>query len=80
MSEHLGISLKTIKKFKYNMSHATAIRSHCFECQHSASFEDFRLIGVARNDFQVLIKESILISRDLPLLNRQVKSFQLELF
>ena len=45
MSEHLGISLKTNKKSKYNKSHAIAIRSHCFECQHSASFEDFKLIS-----------------------------------
>ena len=56
------------------------IRSHCFECQHSPSFEDLKLIGAARNDIQLLIKESILIARDLPLPNRQVKSFQLELF
>ena len=80
MSEHLVISLKTNKKFKYNKSHATAIRSHLFECRHSASFEEFKLIGAARNDFELLIKESILIACDLPLLNRQVKSFQLELF
>ena len=72
MSEHLGISLKTNKKFKYNKAHATAIRSRSFECQHSASFEDFNLIGAARNDFQLLIKESILIARDLPLLCKKL--------
>ena len=80
MSEHLGISLRTGKQFKFNKNNATAIRNHCEMCQHKGSFKDFRIIGTAKNDFELLIKESILIGKESPILNRQVKSFQLELF
>ena len=80
MNEHLGISLRTGKQLKFNSSNATAIRSHCETCHHSASYKDFSIIDTARNDFELLIKESIVIGKESPLLNKQVKSFQLALF
>ena len=51
ITEYLRRSLK-LKKVKHNKSHATTIRSHCFECQNPANFEDFKIIGAASKVFE----------------------------
>ena len=44
------------------------------------SFDDFDVLASDTNNFRVLIKESLLIKRDKPILNRTIKSFPLKLF
>lgn len=80
MCEHLGISHLTGKKLKYNYSNATAVREHIEKSGHIGNFDDFNILNSARNDFECLIKESLLIKKFDPELNKQIKSFQLELF
>ena len=44
------------------------------------SFEDFTVLNYELHKFKRLIKESLLVTMDKPLLNKQVKSLKLELF
>ena len=80
MCEHLGISSKTGKKLKYNASQATIVRQHLETCKHQGDFDNFKGLGFANNDFELLIKESLLITKLRPTLNKQTDSFKLVLF
>ena len=80
MCEHLGISSKTGKHLKYNESGATEVRKHSETLKHEGDFDNFKILGFARNDFELLIKESLLISKLRPTLNKQNDSFKLKLF
>ena len=80
MCEHLGLSHKTGKNLKYSEAHATVVRSHLEVTKHICDFDSFKIIGHARNDFELLIKESLLINKLKPSLNKQVDSFKLALF
>ena len=44
------------------------------------SFHDFTVLNYEPHKFKNLIKESLLVTKDKPLLNKQVKSLKLELF
>ena len=44
------------------------------------SFEDFTVLNYDPHKFKRLIKESLLVTKDKPLLNKQVKSLKMELF
>ena len=78
--EHLGISKRTGKTLKYNASNATVVKQHLVTNNHTGSFNSFDVIGYAKNDFQLLIKESLLINKLSPSLNRQLDSFKMQLF
>ena len=80
--EHLGTSLLTDKPYTYkpNNINNTAILNHIHHCKCKASVDDFRIIGSAPNDYHLRIKESLIIQRDNPVLNKNVKSIPLELF
>ena len=80
--EHLGTSLKTGKPFTYNPknNNNTAVLNHLHKCDSNASISDFKIIGSASNDYHLRIKESLIIQRDDPLLNKSVKSIPLALF
>ena len=80
MSEHLGISHRTGKIRKYNPQQTTAIREHIRVCEHSGSFNDFKITSQGKTDYELLIKESLLVGKEKPILNKQIKSFQLALF
>ena len=80
MDEHLRLSQKTCKQLKFNSSNASAIRSHCELYSHPANYDNFDIVDRARNDFELLIKESIFTGKESPVLNKQVKSFQLALY
>ena len=80
MSEHLGISYITRKDRKYNDKQTTAIREHIRLCKHSGDFSNFEIVSQANTDFELLLKESLLVGHEQPFLNKQVKSFQLSLF
>ena len=79
-NEHLGISCLTGDPYKYNPGTATAVRVHLQECDYKASADDFEIIGSAELDWHLYIKESLLIKRDNPVINRSVQSSPLYLF
>ena len=77
-SEHLGITplsgkfVKTAKK--------SAIFDRMLLDGHKASCDNFSILLKENNAFKLQLKESLLISRDKPILNRNIYSFPLELF
>ena len=80
MGEHIGILYITGNPRKYNPQQTTAVREHLRLCQHTSDFNNFEILGSAKNDFTLQIKESLFIVKEEPLLNKQVKRFQLSLF
>ena len=62
-----------------NMKEST-VSDHCLQCHFVISFDDFDVLSSETNNFRLLIKESLLIKRDKPILNRTIKSFPLKLF
>ena len=77
-SEHLGITpltgkfVKTPKKF--------AIFDHLFLDGHKARFGNFLILFKESNAFKLQLKESLLISRVKPVLNKTIYLFPLVLF
>ena len=82
MFEHLGTSLATGKKFTFNPNNSnnTTVLKHinCDNCD--ATVDNFRILGSARNDYKLSLKESLLIQLYKPDLNKNVKSMPLTLF
>ena len=80
--EHLGTSLRTNNPFTYNPKNVnnTAVLTHLHSCKCKASVDDFSIIGSAKNDYHLRIKESLLIQKDKPVLNVNVNSIPLMLF
>ena len=79
-SEHLGISKISNKPLKYSTKTSTAVRDHIHTCNHQNTPESFKIIGSAKNDYHLKIKESLNITRENPQLNKTIKSFPLHLF
>ena len=77
-AEHMGISNLTEKRLKSVKE--SAISDHLLQCDCAINFEDFDVLASDTNNFRLLIKESLLIKRDKPVLNRTTKSFPLKLF
>ena len=81
--EHLGLSLRTGKKYTYNPNNTnnSAILDHINQSINcNGSLDNFEIIGKAKNDFFLQIKEALLIKRFKPCLNNKDKSIPLELF
>ena len=81
MSEHLGISALTGKVSKTSKE-PTAVQQHFLDSPSCSppSFDDFQILTRETNDFKLTVKESLLIDRDKPVLNRTIKSMPLEIF
>ena len=77
IGEHIGISQLTRKKVKPKGS---AVSDHLLLCNHSPSFENFSVQTEENKRFLLELKESVLIMRDKPSLNRNIKSAPLYLF
>ena len=77
-AEHIGISSLTFKKTK--PSKESAIRDHLSNCNKIPSFEEFTILTNGNNKFDLEIKESLLIKRDRPILNKNISSAKLFLF
>ena len=75
-SEHLFMTSLTGKKVKNFKK--SAIFDHILLKGHDASFEDLDSLG--NNKLKLHLKESLPIKRDKPKLNRNIYSYQLELF
>ena len=69
-----GNRLKCVKQ--------SAVSDHLLECNYSIDFDhlDIHLDAFDANRFRLLIKESLLIKRDQPRLNKTIKSLPLKLF
>ena len=74
----MGISNLTEKRVK-NVKQS-AVFDHLLQCDYSINFDDFEILASENNNFRLLIKESLLIMRDKPVLNRTTTSFSLKLF
>ena len=72
MSPLLGKRVSNNKKFSVT-DHSLLLRQVC-------SFEDFSILDYESLKFKRLIQESLLVTKDKTLLNKQVKSLKLELF
>ena len=80
--EHLGISLRTHKKFTYNPNNGnnSAILNHVNGHQCVGKEENFKVIGSASNDYHLCLKESLLIHKNRPGINTNDNSIPLKLF
>ena len=58
----------------------SSVKDHCLLLGHVCSFDDFTILNYESHKFKRLVEESLLITKDKPLLNKQVKSLKLELF
>ena len=76
--EHLSLSVLTGKHVNNNKK--LAVKDHYLFFNHMGSFEDFSILKDESGPFKLLIKESLLDSRDKPILSKQVKSIPLQLF
>ena len=76
--EHIRISPLTFKKTK--PSKVSAIRDNLLNCNNIPSFEEFTILANGNNKFVLEIKESLLIKRDRPTLNKNISSSKLFLF
>ena len=71
----MGISTLTRKKVKPK----GLFRDHLLLCKHSPSFENFSILTKENKNFLLELKESLLIMRDKPSLNRSIRSAPLYL-
>ena len=76
--EHIGVSPLTGKKVK--PSNNSAICDHLLHCNSVLSFENFSDLAHENKKYLLEIKESLLIMRDKPTLNRNINSAPLYLF
>ena len=74
----MGISDLTGKRLKCVKQ--SAVPDHLLECNFSIDFDHLDILASDANKFRLLIKESLLIKRDQPQLNKTIKSFPLKLF
>ena len=77
ISEHIRISPLTKKQVKPKNS---SVADHLLPCNHSASYDDFSILTSENEKFLLELKESLLIMRDRPSLNRNITSAPLYLF
>ena len=71
---------KEKKRKKSKAKTTTAIKYHMLFCDHVVSLDDLKILASSNSEFHLKFKESPLISRDKPELNRNEKSLSLYLF
>ena len=77
IGERIGISPLTRKQVKPKNSSAA---NHLLLCNHSPSYDDFSILTRENKKFLLELKESLLIMRDKPSLNKNITSAPLYLF
>ena len=77
IGEHIGISPLNKKQVKPKNSSAA---DHLLLCNQTASYDDFTILPREYKKFLLELKESLLIMRDKPSLNRNITSAPLHLF
>ena len=78
VSEHQGVSPQTGKIFKGTLS--TSVRDHMLECDHSVTWDDFKVLGRESQHWLLETKESLFIKTEKPSLNKSIHSQELFLF
>ena len=78
ISEHQGVSPRTGKIVRDTLS--TSVRDHMLECDHTVTWDDFKVMGRESNHWLLEIKESLFIKRDKSSLNKNIYSQELFLF
>ena len=68
---HIGISNLSGKRLK-NVKQS-AISDHLLKCNCTINFDNFDILAAESSKFKLLLKESLLIKRDKPTLNRTIK-------
>ena len=58
----------------------SAIGDHMLQYQHNIELEDFSIIAKEKLNYILEIKESLIILRDKPMLNKMIQSTPLHLF
>ena len=77
IGEHIRISLLTMKKVKPKGS---VVSNHLLLCNHSPSYKNFIVLTKKNKNFSIELKETLLIMKDKPSLNRNIRSALLYLF
>ena len=82
ISEHMGVSPLTGKKRATTLFPTSSIQAHTRQTNHAISPNDFSIISSCRSssNFELLIRESLLISKYKPSLNENISSIPLSLF
>ena len=70
--EHIGVSPLTRKKVKSSKN--SAVCDHLLHCNFLLSFDNFIILAHENKKYLLEIKKSLLIMRDKPSLNRDIKS------
>ena len=65
---------------KVKLSNNSAICDHLLHCSFLTSFDNFSVLAHEHKKYLMEIKEGLLIMRDKPSLNRNIKSAPLHLF
>ena len=60
--------------------HSTAFNDHMLMYNQPVSFDNFKMLASRNSEFHLKTKESLLISRDQPILNKNEASLPLYLF
>ena len=68
--DHMGISLLTGKK--HTNPPLTSILSHHHDTDHPVSFDDFKILSSCPFEFELLLRESLLIRNLKPSLNANI--------
>ena len=74
----MGVSNLTGKRLK-NIKDSV-VSDHLLQCNCTIDFDHFDILATDISKFNLLVKESLLIKHDSPVLSRTTKSFPLELF
>ena len=77
-SEHVGMTPLTGKIVKKPKK--SSVSDHILLNGHDVSFEDFTVLFTENNRFKLHLKESLLMKRGKPELNKSIYSSLLELF
>lgn len=81
MCEHLAKSFCTENDMKPDTTKSTSVTKHChLTNKHKNDYSSFKVIGQAENEFHLKIKESLLVQRNRPSINKQEDSIPLYLF
>ena len=76
--EHIGISPLTFRKFK--PSKESAICDHLLIFNNIPSFDKFNILAYDHEKYILEMKESLLIKRNRPVLNKNISSAKLFIF
>ena len=78
ISEHMDVSPLTGKK--RSVSTMSGILAHIHTTKHQISLSDFKILSTASSEADLLIRESLFISKLNPTLNANIRSTPLDLF